>query len=138
MGAAGDLLLTLVGVLVVLFGSIEVATGCLIAFWLLVPGLLIVPYGPHFLLVDRLVLWVFALRLLLRSGRPDQPTGRAFALTPLHGAMAALLVAAYTAGVLLAPRSVSLAGDLHAFLFVLDLVVLFVVFLAAVRTIGLT
>jgi hypothetical protein len=136
MGAAGDLLLTLVGVLVVLFGSIEVATGCLIAFWLLVPGLLIVPYGPHFLLVDRLVLWVFALRLLLRSGRPDQPTGRAFALTPLHGAMAALLVAAYTAGVLLAPRSVSLAGDLHAFLYVLDLVILFVVVLAAVRTIG--
>ena len=136
MGAAGDLLLTLVGVLVVLFGSIEVATGCLIAFWLLVPGLLIVPYGPHFLLVDRLVLWVFAVRLLLRSGRPDEPRGRAFALTPLHGAMAALLVAAYTAGVLLAPRSVSLAGDLHAFLYVLDLVILFVVVLAAVRTIG--
>src|ERR1700722_14724486 len=136
MGAAGDLLLTLVGVLVVLFGSIEVATGCLVAFWLLVPGLLIVPFGPHFLLVDRLVLWVFALRLILRSGRPGEPRGRAFALTPVHGALAALLVTAYTAGVLLAPRSVSLAGDLHAFLYVLDLVILFVVVLAAVRTIG--
>ena len=136
MGAAGDLLLTLVGVLVVLFGSIEVATGCLIAFWLLVPGLLIVPYGPHFLLVDRLVLWVFAVRLLLRSGRPEEPKRRAFALTPVHWALAALLVTAYTAGVLLAPRSVSLAGDLHAFLYVLDLVILFVVVLAAVRTIG--
>ena len=50
--------------------------------------------------------------------------------------MAALLVTAFTAGVLLAPRSVSLAGDLHAFLYVLDLVILFVVVLAAVRTIG--
>ena len=136
MGAAGDLLLTLVGVLVVLFASIEVATGCLIAFWLLVPGLLIVPYAPHLLLVDRLVLYVFALRLVLRSGRTGQPNGRAFALTPVHGALAALLITAYTAGVLLAPRSVSLAGDLHAFLYVLDLVILFVVVLAAVRTIG--
>ena len=137
MGAAGDLLLTLVGVLVVLFGSIEVATGCLLAFWLLVPGLLIVPYGPHLLLVDRLVLYVFAARLALRSGRPGEPKARAFALTPVHVALAALLLTAFTAGVLLAPQSVSLAGDLHAFLYVLDLVILFVVVLAAVRTIGL-
>ena len=57
-------------------------------------------------------------------------------LTPVHGALAALLVTAFTAGVVLAPRSVCLAGDLHAFLYVLDLVILFVVVLAAVRTIG--
>lgn len=136
MGAAGDLLLTLVGVLVVLFGSIEVATGCLIAFWLLVPGLLVVPYGPHLLLADRLVLYVFAVRLALRRGRPGEPKARAYALTPVHGALVALLVAGFTAGVVVAPRSVSLAGDLHAFLYLVDLVVLFVVVLAAARTIG--
>src|SRR6202034_4896669 len=102
-------------------------TGCLLAFWLLVPGLLIVPYGPHLLLVDRLVLYVFALRLVLRSGRPGEPRGRSFALTPMHGALAALLVTAFIAGVLLAPQSVSLAGDLDAFLYLLDLVIFFVV-----------
>jgi hypothetical protein len=137
MGAAGDLLLTLVGLLVVLFGSIEVAIACLLAIWLLVPGLLIVPYGPHLLLVDRLVLYAFALRLVLRAGRSGEPKGKAFVLTPVHAALMALLVTAFTAGVVLAPQSVSLAGDLHAFLYVADLVILFVVVLAAARTIGL-
>src|SRR5690348_231442 len=118
MGAAGDLLLTLAGVFVILFASVEVAAGCLIAFWLLVPGLLVVPYAPHILLADRLILWLFALRLLVRAGQPGQPQRRAFALTPVHWAMGALIAAAFTTGVLLAPRGVSLAGDLHAFLYV--------------------
>jgi hypothetical protein len=52
--------------------------------------------------------------------------------------MAGVVVAAFATGVLLAPRGVSLAGDLHAFLYVLDLMVLFVVVLASVRTIGLS
>ncbi len=133
MGVSGDLLLTLVGVAIVVFARLEVAFGGLIAFWLLVPGLLIVPHAPHILLVDRAVLYAFACRLLFRRGN-GEPGVAAYAPTPVHAALGVLLVVAFANGVVLAPTSVSLASDLDQWLGVLDLVVLLVVVTAVVRT----
>ncbi|MGH9301410.1 MAG: hypothetical protein ACRD0E_05950, partial [Acidimicrobiales bacterium] len=136
MGVAGDLLLAVVGVVLVAAAPIEIAFGTLVAFWLLVPGSLVVPGAPHIVLVDAAVLDVFALRLLLKSGLPGEPKGSAYALGPVHAALAFLLAIGFLDGVVLAPRSTSLAGDLHGWLYLFHLGVLFVVVLAAVRTIG--
>ena len=134
MGTAGDLLLSLAGVAVVLAAPLEVAFGALIAFWLLVPGNLSVPHLPHLLLVHRLLLYAFVVRLLVRRG-DGEPRASAYALTPIHWALGALLLVGFADGVVLAPASDSLAGDLHSWLTLLDLLVLFVVVLAVVRTI---
>ncbi len=136
MGVAGDLALALVAVALVVAAPLEVAFGTLLACWLLVPGTLAVPHLPHLLLLDRLVLWAFALRLLLRAGRPGEPPRAAYRLTPVHLAMGALLVAGLVCGVVLPAPTVSLAGDLHAWLYLLDMAVLLVVATAAIRTIG--
>src|SRR5579872_5819775 len=133
MGVSGDLLLTLVGVLIVAFARLEIAFGGLVAFWLLVPGLLIVPHAPHLLLVDRAVLYAFACRLLFRRGGRE-PRAAAYAPTPVHASIGVLLVVAFANGVVLAPPSVSLASDLDQWLGVLDLLVLLVVVTAVVRT----
>lgn len=135
MGVIGDLLLSLVGLAVVLAAPLEVAFAALIAFWLLVPGTLIVPHAPHVLLVDRLVLYGFALRFVLRC-KAGEPTGAAFSLSPVHAALGVLLVVGFFDGVVFASADQSLASNLHAWLSLLDLVVLFVVVLAAIRAIG--
>ncbi|MGH9307275.1 MAG: O-antigen ligase family protein [Acidimicrobiales bacterium] len=94
------------------------------------------PGAPHIVLVDAAVLDVFALRLLLKSGLPGEPKGSAYALGPVHAALAVLLIVGLVDGVILVPRGTSLAGDLHAWLYLFHLVVLFVVTLAVLRTIG--
>lgn len=137
MGVAGDLLLAAAGTLVVIMAPLEVAFGALVVFWLLVPGTLVVPHLPHIVLADRLVLYAFAGRLLARFGRPGEPGRGAYAVRPVHSALAVLLVVGYFDGVVAAPRTTSLAGDLHGWLSMLDLAVLFVVSLAVLRTIGL-
>jgi hypothetical protein len=136
VGVAGDLVLTAFGVVVVLAGPLEMALAVLLGFWLLVPGGLIVPHAPHLLLVDRAVLYAFAVRLLARSGLPGEPPGSAYALTPIHAALALYLGVGYANGVLLAPRSASLHNDIDSWLFLLDIAILFVVVLAAARTLG--
>ena len=136
MGPIGVDLLTVAGLLVVLAAPLEVATGTLLLFWLLVPGLLSVPHVAHILYVNRLILYGFAARLLLRSGRRGEPAGAAYALTPMHGVLAAALAVSWVNGVVLAPRHFSLAGDIHGWYSQLDLAVLYVVVLAAVRTLG--
>ena len=136
MGISGDLLLAAVGFGVVLLAPLEIAFGALVAFWLLVPGTLSVPYAPHIVLVDRLVLYGFSLRLLVRAGLPKEPKGSAYALGPMHAALAVLLIVGFVDGVLLAPRSSSLALDIHGWLYLLDIALLFVVVLAVIRTIG--
>jgi|GEM_PF-2152475 len=135
MGAPGDLLLALAGVALALAARLEVAVGTLVAFWLLVPGTLIVPYGPHLLFVDRLVLWALAARLVLRAGGAHEPRLDAYVPTPVHGALGLLVVAGFLDGVVLSPRP-GLAGDLHAWLATVDLLVAYVVVLAVARTIG--
>ncbi len=136
MGVAGDLLLAAVGTALVVLAPLEVALVTLVCFWLLVPGTLIVPYAPHLLFEDRLVLWAFAGRLLVRSRLPGEPPGAAYRLTAVHGALAVFVVAGFVDGVVLAPAGSGLAGDLHGWLAELDLAVLFVVVLAVVRTLG--
>ena len=137
MGVPGDLLLAVAGVVAVFAAPLEVAFVVLVAFWLLVPGTLPVPHGPHLVLVDRLILYAFAARLLLRGGRRGQASRGAFRLTGVHGALGVLVVVGFLDGVVLAPGGASVAGDLHAWVYMLDLALLFVVVLAVVRTIGL-
>lgn len=136
MGVAGVLLLTALGVVVTLAAPLELAFGTLVAFWLLVPGDLIVPHAPHLLFVNRVVLFSFGFRLLIRYGRAGEPRRASYALTSVHAALGVFLLVGYVNGVLLAPRSTSLAGDLHGWISQLDLAVLFVVVLAVARTLG--
>ena len=136
VGISGDLLLAVIGFGVILVAPLEIAFGALIVFWLLVPGTLSVPYAPHIVLVDRLVLYGFALRLLLRAGLPKEPKGSAYALGPMHAGLGVLLIVGFLDGVILAPRRTSLALDIHGWLYLLDLAILFVVVLAVIRTIG--
>jgi len=136
MGVAGDVLLTLIGVALVLVAPLAAAFWALVTFWLLVPGLLIVPHAPHLLLVNRAVLYAFALRLLFRRNQ-GEPSVSAYAPTPVHIALGLLLIISFADGVVFAPSSVSLASDLDQWLSVLDLMVLFVVVLAVIRTISI-
>jgi hypothetical protein len=136
VGIPGDLLLAAIGFGVILVAPLEIAFGALIAFWLLVPGSLGVPYAPHIVLVDRLILYGFALRLLLRARLPKEPKGSAYALGPMHAGLGVLLIVGFLDGVILAPRRDSLTLDIHGWLFLLDLAILFVVVLAVIRTIG--
>lgn len=136
MGPIGVDLLTVAGLLVVIAAPLEIAMGTVLLFWLLVPGLLSIPHFAHILFVDRLVLYGFAARLLARSGRPGEPRGPAYALTPMHAVLGALLVVGWIDGVVLSPANFSLAGNIHGWYSQLDLAVLFVVVLAVARTIG--
>jgi hypothetical protein len=137
VGVAGDWLLTIVLVGVAVAAPLEVGFAAVVVGWLLVPGQLVVPHLPHVVLVDRVVLYSFLGRLLWRVDRPGEAPGRAFALTPLHGAFGLLLVAAFVDGSVVIPRGASLAAGLHAWLALVDLAVLFVATLAVARTIGL-
>ena len=136
MPTLGILLLTAVGVALAVGASLEIGFGAVVAFWLLVPGNLVVVGLPHIVLVDRLVLYAFALRLLLRHGQRGEPPASAFRLTAVHAAMAAVLVTGYVTGVVVAQSSLSLASDLDTWLYTLDVVLVFVVALAVIRTIG--
>ncbi|HXN60322.1 MAG TPA: O-antigen ligase family protein, partial [Acidimicrobiales bacterium] len=136
MPVLGILLLAAVGVAVVVGAPLEVGFGTVVAFWLLVPGNLVVVGLPHIVLVDRLVLYAFALRLVLRHGQRGEPPGSAFRLTAVHAALAAVLVVGYVDGVVVAQRGLSLASDLDTWLYTLDVVVVFVAGLAVIRTVG--
>jgi hypothetical protein len=136
VGILGDLGITLLGWALILFAPLEWAFGTLVVAWLLIPGELIVPGAPHILLIDRLLLYTFVFRLLVRSGRPGEPKGPAYRLTGMHLMLLALLVVAYFDGVLLTADSSFLASNLHGFLGYLDLIFLFVIVLAVIRTLG--
>jgi hypothetical protein len=135
MGVVGDLLLSLAAVALVLAAPLEVAFAALAVVWLLVPPNLSVPHAPHILLVHRVVLYGFTLRLLVRRGR-GEPGREAFSPTPVLGALIALVVLGFFAGVVFTPRTDSLALDIHAWFNQLDLLLLFVVALAVIRTIS--
>jgi len=137
VGVAGDLLVVLALLGVALWAPLEAGFAAVVAAWLLVPGQLVVPHAPHVVLIDRVVLYGFLARLLWRLDRPGEPTGAAFALTPLHAAFGLLLAAAFVDGSVLIPPGASLAAGLHAWLALVDLAVLFVVTLAVARTVGL-
>lgn len=136
MGVLGDVLLALAGVLAVAFAPLEGALVVLVAFWLLVPGLLSVPILPHIVLVNRLVLYALAMRMLLRGHQPGEARGSAFALTPAHGALGLLLAVWFFTGVGLTPAGESLNDNIHQWFLALDMAVLFVVVLAVARTLG--
>jgi polysaccharide biosynthesis protein PslJ len=136
MPVLGILLLAAVGVAVAVGASLEIGFGAVVAFWLLVPGNLVVVGLPHIVLVDRLVLYAFALRLVLRHGQRGEPPRSAFRFTAVHAALAAVLVVGYVDGVVVAQRGLSLASDLDTWLYTLDVVVVFVAGLAVIRTVG--
>src|SRR5579862_6572311 len=144
MPEAGIYLLAALGVVLVLVRPLKVAFAALVAYWLFVPASLIVPGGPHILLVDRLVPYTFFLRLVIgaRRGRPDDPLSpravqpSAFRITGVHLAMAVVLVAGFVDGVVLASRGATLASDLDAWIYTLDMAVVFVAVVAVVRTLG--
>jgi hypothetical protein len=122
-------------VVLVLAAPLEVAFATLVVFWLLVPGTLPVPHAPHLLVADRVVLYAFAFRLIARRG-PREPQRAAYRVTPIHGALCVLLVVGFLDGVGVAPSSDSVAQNLHDWVTQIDLLVLFVVTLAVVRTIS--
>ena len=136
MPVLGILLLVAVGAAVAFWARLEVGFGAVVAFWLLIPGNLAVAPLPHIVLVDRVVLYAFAARLVLRHGERGEPPGSAFRLTAVHAALAAVLVVGYVDGVVVAQRGLSLASDLDAWLYTLDVVVVFVAGLAVIRTVG--
>src|SRR5580698_10744957 len=125
MGILGDTGIALLGVLIVYFARLEWALWALIAAWLLIPSALIVPDGPHILLINRLILYVFAFRLLRRAGQPGEPKRGAYRVSGLHAMLLLLVLVAYTNGVLLPPSTSFLASNLHGFLEYIDLAILF-------------
>jgi hypothetical protein len=136
MPAIGIPLLALAGAAVAFWASLEVGFCVVLAFWLLVPGNLAVVGLPHIVLVDRFVLYTFALRLVLRHNREGEPPGSAYRLTAMHAVLAILLVVGYVDGVVVAQRGLSLASNLDTWIYTLDVVVVFVVGLAVIRTVG--
>ncbi|HLI72332.1 MAG TPA: O-antigen ligase family protein [Acidimicrobiales bacterium] len=136
MPQAGIFILAIGGVVLAFHRSLRVAFTTLLAFWLLVPASLILPGGPHIVLVDRLVLWAFAFRVFVRVNSPGNATTRALRLTGVHFAMAGVLFAGYLDGVVLAAHGVSLASDIDTWLYTLDMALFFVVALAVIRTTG--
>ena len=135
MPLAGIYVLAGAGVALALWAPLEVAFGAVLGAWMLVPAGLILPGLLHIFLVDRIVLGAFALRLLLRSGRAGEPTGPAYRPTPLHLALAVMLLVGYLDGSVLAPGS--LHNNLVVWLTTLDTAVFFVLALAVLRTIGI-
>lgn len=136
MGVPGDLLLSLAAAIAVIAAPLEWALVVLLAVWLLVPANLSIPHAPHLLLVHRFVLYAFVFRLIFRRG-PNEPVRDAYRPTAAHAGLAVLAIVAFLAGVGFAPQSNSLATDIHSWLALFDLLVLFVTVLAAVRTIGI-
>lgn len=136
MPEIGIPLLALVGAAVAVGAPLEIGFGAVLAFWLLVPGNLVFVGLPHVLLVDRVVLYAFAVRLALRHGGRGEAPGPAYRLTAVHLALVAMLVVGYVDGVVVAQRGLSLASDLDTWLYTLDTVVLFVCALAVIRAVG--
>lgn len=136
MGASGDILLTVVAAALVIGLPLSGAFGVLTAVWLLVPPNLIVPHAPHILLVHTVVLYAFCFRLMARRG-PGEPSSAAYLPTYVHAALLALVLVLFFEGVIFTPRGNSLNGDLHFWFNDFNLLVLFVVVLAVVRTISL-
>lgn len=134
MPVAGLYLITAAGALLALFAPLELAFSAVVGAWLLLPAGLILPGFLHILLVDRIVLAAFVLRLVLRSGKPGEPAAAAYRLTPLHLALGAFLAVGYVDGVVLAPGSIH--DNLVVWLTLVDDVAVFVVALAVVRTVG--
>ena len=136
MGVPGDILLTLVASILVIGLPLAGAFGVLTAVWLLVPPNLIVPHAPHILLVHTVVLYAFCFRLMARRG-PGEPRAEAYLPTVIHAALFALVLVLFFEGVVFTPSGNSLTGDLHVWFNDFNLLVLFVVVLAVIRTVSL-
>lgn len=135
MPELGVFAITAVGVILTLFAPLEVAFATVLAAWLLVPGGLVLPGALHvIMLVDRIVLYAFAVRLVVRARQPGAPPPSAYRLTPVHFAVVAVVVVGLVDGVLVAPGSIHF--NLDQWLLQFDLLVLFVSALAVIRTIG--
>jgi O-antigen ligase len=135
MGVLGDVILALAAMAVVIAAPLEFAFAVLVGVWLLVPSNLSVPHAPHILLLNSMVLYAFVFRLLVRRG-PDEPAPGAFKPTPMHVALLALVLVAFFDGVIFVPNSDSLAQDIHSWFNDLNVLILFVVVLAVIRTIS--
>lgn len=136
MGVTGDILLTVVATALVIGLPLAGAFGTLTAVWLLVPPNLIVPHAPHILLVHTVVLYGFTFRLMARRG-PGEPSAAAYTPTVVHVALLVLVLVLFFGGVIFTPPGNSLSGDLHFWLNDFNLLVLFIVVLAVIRTISL-
>ena len=136
MGVAGDILLTVVAAALAVGLPLAGAFGVLAAVWLLVPPNLIVPHAPHILLVHTVVLYAFCFRLMARRG-PREPSAEAYVPTVVHAGLLALILVLFFEGVIFTPPGGSLTGNLHFWFNDFNLLVLFVVVLAVVRTITL-
>lgn len=134
MPLAGIYALTAAGVLVALLAPLELGFAAVLGAWMLLPAGLILPGLFHVLLVNRIILGAFVLRLILRSGRPGEPVASAYRPTALHAAWGALLFVGYLDGAVLA--SGELHDNLTVWLTLFDCFVLLVVALAVLRTIG--
>lgn len=122
--------------LTALTAPLELGFGAVLACWLLVPGLLVMPGLPHVLAIDRLVLYVFALRLVARLGRPGEPAPSAFRLTKMHIVVCIWAVVGFVDGVMLASPRTYFPSDMDSWFTGLDVLVLFVCALAVIRTLG--
>lgn len=136
MGVLGDILLTAVAAGLVIGLPLAGAFGTLTAVWLLVPPNLSVPHAPHILLVHTFVLYAFCFRLMARRG-PGEPKAAAYMPTVVHAALLVLVLVLFFDGVVFTPSGNSLAGNIHYWFNDFNLLVLFVVVLAVVRTISL-
>lgn len=136
MGVAGDILLTIIGAGLVIGLPLAGAFGVLTGVWLLVPPNLIVPHAPHILLVHTVVLYAFCFRLMARRG-PGEPKAEAYTPTVVHAALFVLVLVLFVEGVIFTPAGNSLTEDLHVWFNDFNLLVLFVVLLAVVRTLSL-
>lgn len=135
MPLVGIYLITAAGVALALCAPLELAFAAVLGAWMLIPAGLILPGLLHIFLVDRVILAAFAFRLLVRFRMSDEPPASAYRFTPLHFALAALLLVGYVDGALMAPGS--LHDNLVVWLTLLDATVFFIAALAVLRSIGI-
>lgn len=129
-------LIGVAGAMVAFLAPLEVAFGAVIVFWLLFPGLLSLPGLPHVLPVDRLVLYLFAIRLLLRMGRPGEPGRDAYRFTLVHLGVLLVVLVNFLDGVFLASPRTYFPSDMDGWFSALDIAVFFVAALAVMRARG--
>lgn len=137
MPALGIVLVGGVAATLALRGSLRVATIALLATTLLVPDILRLPHAPSRLPISRLVLYAFAVGLLIRIRHGELSID---VLRPrrVQGAFVAFLLAAFVLGVIGAPSPATVSGSLSLWLNFLDQLVLLTVVLAAARALGPT
>ena len=125
--------LVTVGAIVALRGPLKAAFAVVVAGYLFTPGTLSVPGVTHEAVIARVLLYAFAVGLVLRSARGELAPN-AFRFSRVHVALLIFVAVALFNGVALAGADVPLKASVSQWLRILDQLVLLVAATAAVRS----